>query len=266
MNKFIIFLVTFVSLNTFAQIDPGYKYFYKETTLETDDYKIYIEDGMAVDGKAKLKVRIFNKTNDYIVFKPSDVLFKINGKDLPCEDKPIFVIPNDEATRVIDAKGKGLQVNKFSVEIKNLYKVASNTPVIKAADYNIPVTVNGFTAGNFKCITKTAAVKSDKTLFKFVCTYEGDQIGILAPSKITAIMPKGQENVNTNRNKGMLLEKGKSDDFLVDIREIAGSGDMQKDSWKLKWNETFRESKEVIIPGGKFDMELDPTKTSEKNK
>jgi hypothetical protein len=79
-------------------------------------------------------------------------------------------------------------------------------------------------------------------------------------------MPKGQENVNTNRNKGMLLEKGKSDDFLVDIREIAGSGDMQKDSWKLKWNETFRESKEVIIPGGKFDMELDPTKTSEKNK
>lgn len=271
MKKTIASLLICLPLIFYAQdakikMDPSYKYFYTETSIETDDYKIYIENGTSTDSWVKFKVRIFNKTNDFIIFKPTDVIFKINGREIPGTDKQIFVIPNDEATKVVDAKGNGFQVNKFSVEIKNFYKVSANTPVIKAEDFPIPVTANSLSAGNFKCYSKSAAIKNDKSVLKFVCEYTGDQIGILAPSKITAIMPKGQENVNANRNKGMLLEKGKSDDFIVDIREMPGSGDMKKDNWKLKWNETFRESKEVSIPGGKFTLELDQAKTAEKNK
>lgn len=248
------------------KVDPGYRYVYKETTLETDDYKIYVEDGLSVESKAKFRVRVFNKTNDYLMIKPSDITFVIDGKNFTSTDKPFFVVPNDEATKVIDAKGNGMQVNKYTVEIKNVYKLAANSPSLKTNDFEIPLSAKSFTAGNFKCDVKSAAIKTEKTLLKFECIYTGDAIGILAPTTAAAIMPRGQENPNANRNKGMLLEKGKSDNFLLDFKEVKNGGDMQREKFKIKWNDTFKESKPEPIAGGKFDMDMDPVKTSEKNK
>lgn len=270
MKKFLSLSLIICSTLIFAQkkknVDPGYKYIYKETSFETDDYKIYIEDATAIDAWSKLKVRVFNKTNDYLILKPTDVTFKIDGKEIQGTDKQLIIVPNDEASKVIDVKGPGCQVDNYSITIKTLYKVAANSPAIKAEDFVIPVAKNDFKAGNFKCTLKKHELKTDKSAFKFVCTYEGDGIGILAPTQIAAVTPKGQDNANYNRNKGTLLERGKSDDFIVDIREIPNSGDMQKEPWKLKWNETFKESKIEMIAGGTINLELDPAKTAEKNK
>lgn len=270
MKKLLSIAFIICSTLTFAQkkknVDPGYRYVYKETSFETDDYKIYIEDATAIDAWSKFKVRVFNKTNDYLILKPTDIIFNIDGKEIAGTDKQLIIVPNDEASKVIDVKGSGCQVDKYSVNIKMLYKVAANSPALKAEDFIIPVSKNDFTAGNFKCTLKKHELKTDKSIFKFVCVYEGDGIGILAPTQIAAVMPKGQDNANYNRNKGTLLERGKSDDFIVDIREISGGGDMQKEPWKLKWNETFKASKIEMIKGGTINLELDPAKTAEKNK
>lgn len=246
--------------------DPKYQYCFKETSFETDDYKIYVVDAVNVAEKAKFKIRIFNKTNDYLVFKPSDLIFKFNGGEFPSIDKQMVIAPNDESSKVIDAKGKNMQTEKFTIEIKAMYKVAANSPGLKTENFDLPASKNDFNTGNFKCKLVDSKLKTDKSSIKFGCTYEGDGIGIIDPYKAAAIMPKGKENANIKKYTGMLMEKGKYEDFFVEFKDLPGAGDMQKESFKIKWNDTFRESKIVPLKGGTISMEIDGPKSIEKNK
>jgi hypothetical protein len=270
MHKIISLLLLFSVLRTGAQesgkfADPKFVFAYKETSFETEDYKIYIEDAVNVDAFAKFKVRVFNKTNDYLVLKPADINFKIGNQSIFGKDKQLVIPPNEEASKVIDAKGKGLQEEKYTLEIKNVYKISYAVTPVKTEDLAIPTTKKEFTTGPFQCKIKRIDLQTNKTLLRIECTYTGDMIGVLAPNKAIAIMPKGQENQNVYRNKNNLMEKGRPEDFVVDIREMKNAGDLQKDPWKIVWGETFRESKMEPIPGGTIPMEIDRKKTAEKN-
>lgn len=270
MKRF--FIASLIALSVIAKaqdkkknIDPKYVFCYKQTSLETDDYKIYIEDAINEDGLSKFKIRVFNKTNDYLIFKPSDVIFKIGSQQIACKDKQIVILPNEEGWKVIDVRGKGFQETAYTVKLKNIYKISAASAPLKAEDFNLPASKNEVIAGNFKCNLKKADLKTDKSILKFECTYSGDAIGILAPDKCTAKMPKGIENTNAGRFKGCLLEKGKTADFVIEFREMKGGGDMQKNPFKLIWGETFKESKVEPIKGGIIKMELDQAKTTERN-
>src|SRR6266850_3927642 len=184
MKRFLIGGLMALSLATNAQgqkknIDPKYAFCYKQTTLETDDYKIYVDDAVNENTYSKFKIRIFNKTNDYLIFKPSDVIFKIGGQELSGKDKQFIILPNDEGGKVIDVKGTGLQEEKYTVEIKNVYKIPANSPSVKCEDFKLPVASENFTAGNFKCNLKKSDLRTDKSVLKFECAYTGDAIGIL---------------------------------------------------------------------------------------
>jgi hypothetical protein len=246
-------------------IDPKYVFCYKPTSVNTDDYKIYIEDAVNEDGLAKLKIRIFNKTNDYLIFKPSDVVFRIGTQEVACKEKQLTILPNEEGWKVISVKGKGFQEEKYTLEIKSLQKISASVPAVKVEDLNLPTTKKEFSAGKFKFIIKKADLQTNKTILKCECIYEGDGVGIFSPGKCMAIMPKGQENPNADKFKSCLLEKGKGEGFLIEFREMKGGGDMQKEPFKLVWGETFKESKIEPIKGTTINLELDAAKTGEKN-
>lgn len=246
-------------------IDPKYVFCYKNTSVSTDDYKIYIEDAINEDGFSKLKIRIFNKTNDYLIFKPTDVVFKIGSQDVVCKEKQMVIMPNEEGWKVISVKGKGFQEEKYTLEIKAMQKISSTVAPVKVEDISLPATKGDFNAGKFKFTIKKADLKTDKSILRCECMYEGDGVGILAPEKCIAIMPKGQENPNADKFKNRLLEKGEKESFLMEFREMKGAGDMQKGPLKLVWNETFKESKIEPIAGTKINLELDAAKTGERN-
>jgi hypothetical protein len=233
--------------------------------VNTDDYKIYIEDAINEDGLSKLKIRIFNKTNDYLIFKPTDVIFKIGNQEVACKEKQMVILPNEEGWKVISVKGKGFQEEKYTLEIKNMHKISAAPAAVKVEDMPLPLAKNEFYAGKFKFTIKKADLRTDKSILRCECVYEGDGIGILTPSKCIAIMPKGQENPNADKFKSCLLEKGKPEGFLMEFREMKGTGDMQKEPFKLVWGETFRESKIEPITGTKINLELDAAKTGERN-
>ena len=67
-------------------------------------------------------------------------------------------------------------------------------------------------------------------------------------------MPNGADNVNAKKNKTMILERGKTDDFTAVFNEVVNAGDMQKKSIAIKWNETFRESKLVKLNLAKIEL------------
>ena len=64
MKRFLIVGLMTLSLVVNAQdkkknIDPKYAFCYKQTTLETDDYKIYIDDAVNENTYSKFKIDIF---------------------------------------------------------------------------------------------------------------------------------------------------------------------------------------------------------------
>lgn len=246
-------------------IDPKYVFCYKNLSHSTADYKIYIEDAINEDGFSKLKIRIFNKTNDYLIFKPEDVIFNIGTQKVVCKEKQMIIMPNEEGWKVISVKGKGFQEKNYTLEIKQMQKISSSVAPVKVDDLKLTPEKADIIAGKFKFSIKKADIKTDKTIVKCECTYEGDGIGILAPEKCVAIMPKGQENPNADKFKSCLLEKGKSESFLMEFREMKGGGDMQKGPLKLVWGETFKDSKTEPITGAKINLELDAAKTAERN-
>ena len=236
--------------------DDG-KFLYKDATIETDDYKLYIIDAVALAPYSKFKIKVFNKTNDYLIVKPSEFIYKSEKNTLSNTEKSFVVAPNDEGSRVVDFKGKEMQVAKYEVEIKGIYKASANGKIIDVPNFDLPPAKNDFTIGDFTCILKKHDANTDKATAKFECTYNGDNIGIISPYKSACIMPNGTENANAKKSNGILLEKGKNDDFTLVFNEIPGAGDLQKKTIKVKWNDTFKESKLVRLSDSKIELEKD---------
>ncbi|MCD6019010.1 MAG: hypothetical protein K0S53_2131 [Bacteroidetes bacterium] len=272
MKYFLLALTLFFSLFSNAQDNEkeknkdkdkakeDLKFIYQEATVETDDYNIYIIDAVSNIKQAKFKIKIFNKTNDYLLIKPTEFKYLAGGKTLLGHDKTYVISPNEEETEVIDFKGADMLAEKFTIEFKGIYKASAGGKVYSVPDFEVPATKNDFTVENFTCTLKKADVKTDKSSVKFECVYVGDGVGIINPMKASAIMPGGKENANSKKNQPMILEKGKKDDFTLIYEEVAGTGDMQKKGIVVKWNETLRESK--LLPIGTAKLEL--IKESEK--
>ena len=265
MKHLLLVVTFFVGLQVFSQKkdekeNEGVKYIYKEATIETDDYNIYIIDAIANIKQAKFKIKIFNKTNDYLVIKPSEFKYINNQKTVLSRDKTYIISPNEEETEVVDFRGNEMLAEKYTVEFKGIYKASAGGRVYSVPNFELPPTTNEFIVENITCNLKKDDLKTDKSVAKFECVYTGDGVAIINPMKIVAIMPNGKENVNTKKNQPIILEKGKSDDFSTVFLEVPGAGDMQKSGIKIKWNEAFRESK--LLPIGTAKLEL--VRTTEK--
>lgn len=166
MKNLLLIISLFVSFNFFSQevkkIDPSTKYFYKDATLETDDYKIYIVDVIAVGKKLKFKIKIFNKTNDYLFIKPNEISYVTAAKTVFSKDKHYVVPPNEEESEVIDFRGTEMQVNNFTLDINGIYKASASGQIIRTPNFNLPPTKNEFTIGNFTCTLKKQNLKQIK--------------------------------------------------------------------------------------------------------
>ena len=240
-------------------------FYFKNAGFENDYYKIYIEEAVNKLEYAKFKILIINKTSDYLIYKPSEVIFSINGQKLTSDDRQFTIAPHEEAWKIINTKGKGLLESKYEIIIQNLYKVSLSTAkVVEVDNLYIPTTMKSFTVENFQCNIQRLDIKKKKSRLKFVCVYKGDGIGIVETFKCIALLPKGYKSPNT-WSRTFLFEKDKWDEFIVDINEVSGGGNMEKESFTIVWNDTFKESKIEPIKGGTIKMELDQAKTSERN-
>lgn len=236
------------------------KTMYKDATAETDDYKIYIVDAVAYATQSKFKMKVFNKTNDYLVIKPSEITFISGDRSLSSTDRTFVVAPNDEASLVIDYKGPNMQVDSYSLDVKGIYKASAGGKIAEAPNFELPPTKNEFSAGNFSCMLKKNDSKTDKTVSRFECFYNGDAAGVINPLKTVAVMPNGTDNPNTKKNRPIVIEKGQSIDFTLVFLEVKDAGDMQKKPIQVKWGETFRESKLMPIKGAKIGLEKEQGK------
>jgi hypothetical protein len=283
MKHFLLATALLIGVNSFAQKEEKEKkkskkeieaekakenqvFVYKDASFETDDYSVFITDAVAKNAYVKFKMKVFNKTNDFLVVKPLEMGYTSGSKTAISKDKVFVVAPNEEDWKVVDYKGTAMQVDQFVIEAKGIYKASAGGKAIEVSNFDLPPSKNEFSVANTTCILKKHEITTAKTTAKFDCIYSGDGVIIINPYRCAAVMPNGADNANAKKSSPILLEKGQSEDFTVAFEEVSGAGDMQKKGVKIKWNDTFKESKLMKLEAPKITVDKDEEKTKAKLK
>jgi hypothetical protein len=277
MKKLILSLIAICSLsNAFAQKEVKYeKIYYKNTSLENSDITISIDNAVSNDAETKFKLKIINKSLDYIIFKPEESKFIIAGKELKPSEKTKIIEPNSSDWLVVNLKGSGYNsIKNYSFEIGGLYKISTSGQVIEAPDFKLPVSKNEFKTGNYSLVLTKLSKETDKTEAKFDCAYNGDKIGVVFPSKIGVKMPDGNEYASVRptgilaKKGAIILTKGQSESFTAVWDRMQGGKvtDMQKVEMLIKWNDTFTEVSPEKLKNETLILEFDEKVSNDKGK
>ncbi|MBA3705075.1 MAG: hypothetical protein H0W84_04035 [Bacteroidetes bacterium] len=266
--KFALLFIVTVCLFLNATAQNYKKIFYKDQTIENADVKVIISDAVATPAGIKFKIRVINKTNDYIIFKPSESSFKIAGEQSNPVEKELIIRPNNDNFKVIDLKGKQYMVpSNYEFKLDGIYKVSFNSPGIAVADFKLPPSQNDFKAGGFTVILDKFKKETDKTDARFIAEYTGDKIGIVEVNKVGVKMPDGKEYANYNDKKPIVFLKGNKDDFTLAWKEMPKtSGDMQKADMLIIWRDAFKEGRSEKIAVQILNIIFDQELTNEKGK
>ncbi len=274
MKKIVFLSIAVASMLTAsAQKEKKYdKLYYKNIVLETSEITVSVDNAVSTDGETKFKLKITNKTADYILFKPEECKFTINGKNSKPTEKPKTIEPNSSDWLIVNLKGPGYNALKnYTFEIGGLYKVTTSGTVVPAADFKLPASKNDFKAGSFTLTMTKLTKESGKTEAKFDCAYNGDKVAIVFPAKMGVKMPDGNEYASVQpkgllAKKGpMLLTKGQTETLTGSWDRMEAKGmDMQKVEMLIKWNETFTEATPEKLKNETLNMEFDEALTEGK--
>jgi hypothetical protein len=268
MKKIIIAIMAF-ALCTAVQAQNYKRVFYKNQTVENNDIRILIDDAVATDGGIKFKMKIKNLTSDYIIYKPSESAFKIDGKSINPTEKWLIISPNDDDYRVIDLKGPNYKkAADFEFLLDGVYKASANAKGIDAPDFKLPPSQNEFKAGDFTVTLEKVKKETARTDAKFNVKYTGSKVAIFEPNKVAMKMPDGKEYANYHADKNaQLLNAGNSSSFTVAWRDIPkASGDMQFVEMIILWRDAFKETAPVKIAAQTITIAFDKDVTELKGK
>jgi hypothetical protein len=296
MKKFVLLFCIIISgsFMLFAQRekprDPNFTNYYKDVApITTDAITISFEDVVAKSGYCKLKVRIKNNTNDYILFKTNECSFILPQGEYQCNERLkksnsaldkslhaidirsdgiILIPPLESGYRVLDIKGDGeYLVESFTLQLKGLYRFSATDEVLSAPNFNLPASANTFTTGPFQCTLTGTKKETKETWTRFECTYTGDEAGIIDPNKTVVRIENGQEFANGKSHlKQNVLLKGETDKFTLFFYVPASVVDMQFANMQIVWKNTFLDSKISPLTSHKVTFVIDPGKTQGKNK
>lgn len=269
---FILVSGIFLSVKSFSQIqttDPRHVNIYNDITgLETDEYVISIEDVVSNVKYAKFKIKVSNKTSDYILFKGEEITFVSGSIAVKANEKPVFIEPYSTKSKVIEFKGSdNFHVDNFEITIKGLYKVVVGANVFTASDFQLPPNTKDFTAGQFSCSLLKTEQQTQSTWARFSCKYNGQKIGFVNPAKCVVKIPDGREFATANlKSKSELFVPGDESKFTAEFQIPGKITDMQFTTMNIVWKDAFSETTATPLATQKAQFKIDEAKTGIKNK
>jgi hypothetical protein len=226
------------------------KVFYNDTTFETADYKVEIDNVVALPVEVKFRMTITNKTNDWILYVPEEGKFEMGGQPLSFKEDKLLIAPYESKKRVLKATGTGLNdARAFNFVCDGFHKIVLKEAA-KSPEFKLPIASNEFVAGNFKVVLVNSSKTSAKTEVKFNVTYNGEGIGFASPAKITMRMPDGAVYATAKAKADVVaIEKGKTESISASWSKMEGGSknDMQMVEMWLIFNGVFQESTETKI-------------------
>lgn len=226
------------------------KVYYNDTTFETDNYKVEIDNIVALPKEVKFRMTITNKTNDWVLYVPEEGKFEMGGKPLSFKEDKLLIAPYDNKKRVLKATGDKLNdARSFNFVCDGFHKV-SLKEATKAPEFRLPISSNEFVAGNFTVALVNSSKTSAKTEVKFNVTYNGEGIGFASPAKMSMRMPDGAVYATAKAKADVVaIEKGKTESITASWNKMEGGSknDMQMVEMWLLFNGVFQESTQLKL-------------------
>lgn len=275
--KFLSLIALFSLQMAQAQNEVKYeKLYYQDQEKDFNEYSVKIDNAVSTAGVTKFKIKITNKSNDYIMFKPSECTVTIQGKTEKISEKELLIAPGSSDFKTIDVKGNGYnRVRDYEFNLSGIYKIPTDGKVLNVPNFNLPPSENEMTSGPINLNMTSLEKTTGKTSAKFDCRYTGSKVLILDETKVAVKMPDGYEYVNDNKGGGLLqssgpvlLTKGQSEKISLKWERMQGgkSMDMQKVKMEILWRKAFIESEPVKLKNEVLKMEFDELTSNTKGK
>jgi hypothetical protein len=240
------------------------KIVYQDVSQETPEMSVQIKDAISTKEAGKFKIKIQNKDQDILLYKPEESVLRVNNKEFHAKEKWMEMPPGDADSKVINFVGPDFLMPGMSFQMIGMYKISTSETAIQTPDFELPASKNEFKTGNFTCNMLELQKQTDKTEVKFECRYTGDKVGVINVGRAAAKLPDGSEIANTKSKKSpIILMKGESKKFVLtwDRMEGGKAQDMQKIKLLILWRNTFVESDAVMLPPFTFELRFDETKS-----
>lgn len=255
-----------LSTTSFGQFK---KVIFRDTTLSFDGYNLYLVDFVASPTELKFKIRILNKSNDFIQYRPEQSSFIVDGQKSAVEADLIVVGPNETKNKVVRLVGSGYNsIRNFGFNLAGLYKVKPSSPLI-VEQFRLPAAENSFDAGPFHVDLKKVVKTTQKTEVLFQVSYRGESdFGLVYASNVSVLMPDGKTYANLKtRYKYEAVGPDKPIDFYAVWEKMPGGSlnDMQKVDMYIQFQKVFKEVTTEAIDEIQFDFQYDDQLTRAAN-
>ena len=262
-------IIGILSFNANAQ-DPKFRNYYKvPEVVQTDLYKMSYSSIISTMLMAKMGMTIENTGKDYLVYNFEEANFKYDFGDNHPEPRVLFIRPGEKKKRTLKVEGNvEYLAESYTLETSGLYKVAKDGKPVAVENFQLPAAKNTIEVGNFTISLVKLKKETKETNAKFECTYNGDKIAIVNPSKlsITVDGKEDMEYANDNKKaKDLLMKKGDKVKFNATFHIPGKIVDMQFATMYILWNNTFMESELEKLKVAPVQMILDPGMTKAKN-
>lgn len=261
MKKILVVIASLcLTLNSLEAQKKYEKIVYKDATADGEGITVVGKDGVSNKEMTKFKIKITNKSDEIILFRPDESTLKANSKEFKPKEKAMEIPPAETEGKVVNFTGPEFMVNSYSYVIDGLYKVSVFTNSIQTADFQLPPAQNEFKTGNFTCSMIDLSKESDKTKVKFECRYTGDKVGVIHPGRAAVKLPDGTEVANAKSNQSpIILEKGESKKITLHWNRMEGgrATDMQLIKLLIVWRNTFIETDLHKIKPVTLDFQID---------
>lgn len=262
-----------------AETDPRHENHYKYVVpIVTDEVKVEISNVHTQMYFGQMKLRITNKTNDYIAIKSGDIVFEMNDTKYYPTDKVYMIAPRDYITRTIRVDGDNrFHVDSFLVKLDGFYKIPIDGKPLDVPQFVLPNTTNHFEMEGYECKVAGRIIKQTMiTEVPLRCTYVGNQVGLVESSRISVKLEDGKEfpNVNTGSKIKNLTTTGSTDVLFPGestkinavFRVPSEVADMEWVNMNIHFNDAFAKTALIPIAVDEQEFILDQTKTTLKNK
>ena len=265
-RRLLIVLMCFLQVAAFAGKPKAPKepkkpkqIWYKPILKESKEVNIKTADAFSDKDVAKFKMTIENNKNYFLVFKPTETLFKAGAIESAPTDKKIKTFkPLASDSKVIDVVNtpdKNFYGYNLQYIINGLYRVETGDE-LKIDTFATPATTRFLEVGDFTLellnFTFYPQGITYGTRCKFKIKYIGDEAAVIDPRRISGITREGQIVPGTTDEKPFILTKGETENINVKI--LSGS------QANIVWNDAFKPAKIVKLDAITLDFEQDTSK------
>lgn len=251
--------------------DPKYTYYYADVddAIEAKEVVLELTNGVSRVDMCKFKTKFTNNTSDFLLIDPSKFTVTTDGVAHNPKEKEFMLDPLGKKSKTIDVKeGEGLRAESIEVAPEGFARISTDGTPVSMPEFQLPASVNNIESGNFSINLKQLKQETKETWARFEITYNGDDYGIVDPSRISVKIESGKQFANDNRkSKTIMLEKGDKKTISAIFHIPAKVVDMQFATLMVQWGTAMMETKaEPFTIDESVVFELDQTLTDEKNK